>query len=49
MERLLLDLSVNVSAMFRDPQFLRGLPREGDSDAADLSVHSDLARGLLDG
>ena len=49
MERLLLDLSVNVTAMFRDPHFLPGVPRERGPAAAYLSVHPDLARRVFDG
>ena len=49
MERLLLDLSINVTAMFRDPSFYRRTAREGRAAAQDLSVHADLGRRLLDG
>ena len=39
MERLLLDLSINVTSMFRDPTFYLGVPGEGRAAAADLPVH----------
>ena len=48
MERLLLDLSINVTSMFRDPTFFARVPREGRAAAAHVSVHPDLERGLLD-
>ena len=49
MQRLLLDLSINVTAMFRDPTLLPRVPREGRAAAAHVSVQPDLGRGLLDG
>ena len=48
MERLLLDLSVNVTAMFRDPTLLLLVPREGRAGAAHVSVRAALGGGLLD-
>ena len=39
MERLLLDLSINVTAMFRDPTLLRRAARAGRAAAAHVSVH----------
>ena len=38
MERLLLDLSINVTSMFRDPTLLRRVPRAGRAAPADVSV-----------
>ena len=49
MERLLLDLSINVTSMFRDPTFYARVPREGRAGAAHVSVHAHLGRRLLDG
>jgi hypothetical protein len=47
MDRLLRDLSINVTEMFRDPGS-SGAAREGRPDPADLSVRAHLERRLLD-
>ena len=43
------DLSINVTAMFRDPGFHRALREKRRPAAAHLSVRPHLERGLLDG
>ena len=48
MERLLLDLSINVTAMFRDPTFYVAFREQGRAAAAHVSVHAHLGRRLLD-
>ena len=48
MERLLLDLSINVTAMFRDPTFFRAFRELVVPLAADVPVLAALGRGLLD-
>ena len=48
MERLLLDLSINVTSMFRDPTFYAAFREKVVPAAAHVSVHADLVRGLLD-
>ena len=48
MERLLHDLSINVTSMFRDPTFYAAFRDHVVPAAAHLSVPADLERGLLD-
>ena len=49
MERFLLDLSINVTSMFRDPSFYIAVQRAGRASSPDLSVHPHLGRRVLDG
>jgi len=48
MERLLLDLSINVTAMFRDPSFYVAFREKVSPRPPHVSVHPDLGRRLLD-
>ena len=48
MERLLADLSINVTAMFRDPGFHRALRERGAPGAAHAPVRPRLGGGLRD-
>ena len=48
MDRLLRDLSINVTEMFRDPSFHRALRAQVFPLLRTLSVHPRLGRGLLD-